>query len=97
MKLSVLSLAKNDLKEIRLFLSGYGESPPKKFRDSFEKFCAQVVSMPYMFSQYEYNQDYRRAVIVFDYMVFYKVDEGKGRVMVYRILHSKRNVTPLLD
>ncbi|MCL2289204.1 MAG: type II toxin-antitoxin system RelE/ParE family toxin [Bacteroidetes bacterium] len=97
MKVSILSIAKNDLKEIRLFLSEYGEIPPKKFRDSFEKFCAQVVAMPYMFSQYEYNPSYRKAVIIFDYLVFYRVDESKGKIMIYRVLHGKRNIVPLLD
>jgi plasmid stabilization system protein ParE len=97
MKVSVLSLAKNDLKEIRLFLSEYGENPPEKFRESFEKFCAQVVDMPYMFSQYEYITSYRKAVIAFDYLVFYRIDESKGKIMVYRVLHGKRNIAPLLD
>ena len=78
-------------------MSEYGDSPPKKLRDSFEKFCAQVVDMPYMFNQYEYNSDYRKAVIIFDYLVFYKVDESEGEVMVYRVLHGRRSVTPLLD
>ena len=97
MKLSVLSLARNDLKEVHLYLSEYGESPPQKFRDSFEKFCAQVVNMPHMFSHYEHSPNYRKAVIIFDYIIFYKVDESKGKVMIYRVLHSKRNVKPWLD
>ena len=97
MKISVLSLAKNDLKEIRLLLSECGESPPKKFRESFEKFCAQVVDMPHMFSKYEQNSNYRKAVIIFGYLVLYKVDESKGKIMIYRVLHSKRNIVPLLD
>ena len=95
MKLSILSLARDDLKEIRLYLSEYGESPPKKFRDSFEKFCSHIINTPNMFSQYEYNPDCQKAVIIFDYLVFYRVDEGK--VMVYRVLHCKRNAKPLLD
>lgn len=97
MRLSVLRLAKSDLKEIHLRLSEYGETPTKKFRESFEKFCAQIVNMPYMFEQYEYNPSYRRAVIVYDYLVFYKVDESKGVIKVYRVLHGKRNIEPLLD
>ena len=96
-ELSILSIARNDLKEIRLYLSEYGESPPKKFRDSFQKFCTQIINMPNMYSQYEYKQDYRKSVIVYDYLVFYKVDESKGKVMVYRVLHGKRNTKPLLD
>jgi len=96
MILSVLSLAKSDLKEIHLRLSGYGEAPINKFRESFEKFCAQVVDMPYMFGQCEYNPDYRKAAIIYDYLVFYKLDEIKGVVKVYRILHGKRNILPIL-
>jgi len=97
MRLSVLSLAKSDLKEIHLRLSEYGETQTMKFRESFEKFCAQVVDMPEMFGQCDYSPSYRRAVILYDYLIFYKVDECKGVVMVYRVLHGKRNVEPLLD
>ena len=70
MRLLILSLAKSDLKEIHLRLSEYGEVPTKKFRESFEKFCAQVVDMPYIFSQCEYSPSYRRAVTIYDYLVF---------------------------
>jgi hypothetical protein len=35
MKITVLKLAKNDLKEIYMYLSDFGDIPPKKFRDSF--------------------------------------------------------------
>jgi len=97
MKVSVLSLAKSDLRDIHLCLSEYGEAPAKKFRESFEKFCAQSANMPYMFGQCEYNPSYRRAVIIYDYLVFYKVDESKSEVKVYRVLHGKRNIEPLLD
>ena len=37
MRVATLSIAKSDLKEIHLRLSEYGEVPPKKFRESFEK------------------------------------------------------------
>ena len=97
MRLSVLSLAKNDLREIHLRLSEYGESPTKKLRENFTKFCAQVVDMPFMFGQCDYSPSYRRAVILYDYLVFYKVDESKSMVKVYRVLHGKRNIVPLLD
>jgi len=97
MRLSVLSLAKSDLKEIHLRLSEYGEAPTKKFRESFEKFCAQVLGMPFMFGQCEYSPSYRKAVILYDYLVFYRVDESKDKVMIYRVLHGKRNILPLLD
>lgn len=97
MKITVLKLAQYDLQGIHKYLSDYGENPPKKFRISFEKFSSQVAAMPYMFSTYEYNPLYRRAVIAFDYLVFYQVDENKGLVKIYRVLHGKRNMEPLLD
>ena len=96
MRLSVLSLAKSDLKEIHLRLSEYGETPAKKFRESFEKFCVQVIDMPYMFGQCEYSPSCRRAVVIYDYLVFYKVEESNNVVKVYRVLHGKCNIEPLL-
>jgi plasmid stabilization system protein ParE len=97
MKISVLKLARNDLKEIREYLMEFGEIPPKKFRDSFEKFCVQVSDMPYMYAEYECNPKYRKAVAVYDYLIFYQVDEKKSIVKVYRVLHGKRKITPLLE
>jgi len=97
MKPIILKLARDDLKEIHDYLSEFGVSPARKFRESFEKFCIQVESMPYMFSQYEHNPKYRRAVIKYDYLVFYLVDEKSGRTQVYRVLHGKRDIANLLD
>jgi len=96
MKLIILKLARNDLKEINKYLSDFGENPPIKFREDFEQFCRQVSEMPYMFNRYEHNLIYRKAVLIFDYLVFYQIDEDNGRVKIYRVLHGKRNVRPLL-
>jgi plasmid stabilization system protein ParE len=96
MKISILKLARNDIKEIREYLAGFGEAPPEKFRSGFEKFCGQVSEMPYMFNQYEHNLIYRKAVIVYDYLIFYQIDEKSGIVKIYRVLHGKRNLEPLL-
>ena len=52
--------------------------------------------MPNMFSQYEYNPNYRKAVIAFDYLVFYQVETDSGRVKIYRVLHGKRNINSLI-
>ena len=56
MKISILKLARNDLREIREYLSEFGENPPKKFREDFERFCRQIVEMPNMYSVYQDNQ-----------------------------------------
>ncbi|MCL2146329.1 MAG: type II toxin-antitoxin system RelE/ParE family toxin [Synergistaceae bacterium] len=97
MKPVVLKLARDDLREIRDYLSKFGENPPKRFRESFEKFCIQIEKMPYSYSQYESNPKYRRAAIEYDYLVFYQVEESNGRGKVYRVLHGKRDIKILLD
>jgi len=84
------------LKLIREYLSEFGDSPTKKFRESFESFCIQVADMPLMFSKYEYNPKYRKAVIIFGYLILYQVDEKRGIVKIYRVLHGKRNAEALI-
>jgi len=75
MKPIILKLARDDLKEIRDRLVEFGNNPPRKFKDSFTVFCANITSMPYMYPQYDQNQKYRRAVIEYDYLVFYQVEK----------------------
>jgi len=96
MRISILNLAKSDLKEIHEYLSDFGTSPPRKLRESFEKFCTQVKDAPHMFSAYTHNTNYRRAVIAFGYLVFYRVFEDTNQIKIYRVLHSKRNTGVLV-
>jgi len=95
-KIAVLSFAQNDLREIHGYLSTFGENPPRKFREGFEKFVELVSNMPYMFGEYTYNPKYRRAVIIFEYLIFYRVDERNGEVKIYRVLHGKREAEVLI-
>ena len=97
MKPIILSMARDDLKEIHEHLSEYGVNPPKKFRASFERFCINVSNAPYIYIQYAHNPKYRSAVIEYDYLVFYKVEESTGRAKVFRILHGKRDIATLLN
>jgi plasmid stabilization system protein ParE len=95
----ILKLARDDLKEIRAKLAEYGKNPTSKFRDSFEKFCTNITNVPYMYPQYDLNPNYRRAVIEYDYLVFYQVESvnKKDIAKVYRVLHGKREVLTLLS
>jgi len=99
MKPKILRLARDDIREIHERLVEFGNIPPKKFRESFEKFCANVTTMPFMYAQYELNPKYRRAVIAYDYIVFYQTEEINGKTIskVYRVLHGKRDIKHLLD
>jgi len=97
MKLVIIKAARADIWEINEYLFEFGEKPLNKFRESFEKFCSQVSDMPYRFIQYEQNPKYRKAVIAFGYLVFYQVDSAGSMVKIYRVLHGRRNMEPLLE
>jgi len=99
MKPIILKLARDDLKGIHNRLIEFGSVPPKKFRDSFATFCINVTTMPYMYPQYDLNPEYRKAVIKYDYIVFYQIEINncKERVRIYRVLHGMQDILPLLD
>ena len=95
-KVSVLRLAQNDLQEIHEYLSNFGENPPKKFRADFERFIEQISNLPYSYGAYEYNPSYHKSVIIYEYLVFYCVDEQRNEVKIFRVLHGKRNIEALI-
>jgi len=93
-KVRILTLARADLKEIRLYLSEFGDAPKRKFRNSFDKFAGNVSSNPLIYPVYEDNPDYRVAVIEYGYLVFYSVNESI--VGVARVLSDRRNVQDII-
>jgi len=99
MKPIILKLARDDLKEIHERLLEYGNNPLKKLKDSFKSFCNNVTTMPYMYPIYDQNPKYRKAIIEYDYIVFYQIDkkEKKEIAMIYRVLHGKRNIVSILN
>jgi hypothetical protein len=50
---------------------------------------------PYRAAEYEYDVRYRKA-IVDDYLIFYRVDDDKRLVSIFRILHGARNILSIL-
>ena len=94
--IEVLFLANNDLHEIHMYLSDFGLSTQKKFRESFDKFINQVSNMPNMFRKYERNSNYRRAALTFGYLAFYRIDKQNNTIKIYRILHTRQNIDELL-
>ena len=99
MKPIILKLARDDLKEIYERLTEYGNTPPQKFRDAFEAFCDNITTLPFMYPKYDHNTKYHKAVIEYDYLVFYQVEatNNEDRAKIYRVLHGKRDIAPLLD
>ena len=97
MKVAVLESAESDLRIIREILKEYGKTPTVNFRKSLSQFRRHVSKMPLMYPEYEYNSAFRAAVLVYDYIVFYKVDEAANMVRIFRILHGNRNIAEILE
>jgi plasmid stabilization system protein ParE len=94
MQVKILGSAKSDFKDIRALLINYGTTPANNFRNAYKKFITHVKKMPEMHPVYEFNPDYRVAVLIYDYVAFYKVTENT--IVVYRVLHSRRNSAAIL-
>ena len=93
MKVKILKSAINDIKEIHGYLNEFGPEPAEKLKLSFKKFCSQVIDTPFLWPVCANTPDYRRAVLEYGYLLFYKVDEKAKLVKIYRVLHGKRNVS----
>ena len=94
--LDILISANKDYFEICELLKEYGNDRVISFIDSFSKFLNNVSNMPFMFPQYARKPKYRKAALVYDYLVFYQIGKTKKTVKIYRILNSKRNIEDLL-
>ena len=58
-----------------------------------------ITTMPYMYPEYDQNPKYRKAVVEYDYLVFYQIEqiENKDRARIFRVLHGKRDIVPILE
>jgi len=96
MKIKIYDSAKTDYMKIRATLLNYDNIPANKFRKTYMKFQSNVKRMPEMYPVCEYNPMFRTAVLIYDYIVFYKVDETTSSINVFRILHGNRNIIEIL-
>ena len=86
-----LKIAKDDLKEIRSYLSQFYPSTTQGFLSSLRKQAGLLKSTPLMCEKYRDDTFYRKMVIG-DYSVFYHVDETKQVVEIHHILHGSRDI-----
>ena len=92
----LLGIAETDIDNICEYLSQFYPSTPGKFLDALDVNFENISHNPYMYPTYKYNKEYRR-IVTDDYLVFYKIDEEKNLVKVYRILHGKQNINTILE
>jgi len=95
-EVKLLSLAERDLDEICRYLSQFYPGTPGRFLDALEKDFENISTNPKMFPKYDYNREYRK-MATNNYLTFYKIDEENNQVNIYRILHSKRNISSILE
>ena len=82
-----LSLAIEDKKEIKAYLSKFYPETPKRFTVSLKKHISNLKENPYMYPVYSENQNYRR-MIVDKYIVLYRIIEEEKKVDIIRILRA---------
>jgi addiction module RelE/StbE family toxin len=79
--------AKEDTKEINLYLSKFYPGTPSRFTASLKEHIANLKVNPYIYPEYSENTVYRR-MLVGNYIVFYKVNDTAKQIDIYRILRA---------
>jgi len=89
--------ARQDMKEIVTYLSQFYASTARNFTDKMKKQVSALKDLPYICQAYE-DDPYFRRMVIDNYLLFYAVDEEQQLVVVHRLFHSKRDISPqMLD
>jgi addiction module RelE/StbE family toxin len=86
-----LELAREDVKQIKAYLSQFYPGTPAKFLRTLKERISALGDMPRMCEVYQDRKAYRR-MVVSDYLVFYKIVEEKKQVEIHRVLHGRRDM-----
>ena len=95
-KIKYLELALSDVCEIKTYLEQFYESTAARFMTELKERIFTLSEMPYMCERYFYRPDYRK-LVVWDYLVFYKINEENKTIEVHRILHGSVDITKRLQ
>jgi addiction module RelE/StbE family toxin len=79
--------AKNDRKEIIVYLSKFYPETPHRFTVLLKEHITNLKENPYIYPEYSENLNYRR-MLVGNYIVFYKVNDTEKQIDIYRILRA---------
>jgi len=79
--------AREDKEEIKTYLSKFYPGTPRRFTSLLKKQIATLKDNPNMYPEYQENPSYRR-MSVSNYIVFYKVNDEKKQIDIYRILRA---------
>ncbi|MCL2546437.1 MAG: type II toxin-antitoxin system RelE/ParE family toxin [Oscillospiraceae bacterium] len=83
--------SQSDLMDIRRCLLQYYPSTSGNFFVLLRKKLDLLKNSPYAAQIYIKRPSYRR-LVVGDYAVFYKVNEDKALIQIYRMIHGSRDI-----
>jgi addiction module RelE/StbE family toxin len=91
-RVTFLDDAKQDTKDIAVYLSQFYPSTARNFTAKLKKQVSMLKGQPYMYQAYEDDPFFRR-MIIDDYLLFYSVDEERHIVDIHRIFHASRDIS----
>jgi plasmid stabilization system protein ParE len=86
MKVIIEDSAKEDIRTIRKRLKPFGNIPIKKFTKSLSQFYETVSSFSEGYPVFEPVHILRFAVLVYDYIAFYKVEKESKKVKLFQFV-----------
>ena len=98
-ELAYLSSFVDDMLHITAYMleSEYPEDIVKKFQNEIEKKTESLRESPKRFTVYEKIPEFHRMLVLYDYQVFYTINDYKKLVQIHHILHSHRNILKFLQ
>ena len=101
-KLYYLPSAQQDILDVVRYICVTLQNPEaarrmvKRFTEAAENACSMPYACPVYIPVRPLKYEYRK-MIVGNYLIFYRVDELAGAVIVSRVIYGKRRVERLLD
>ena len=83
--------AKEDKGDIIAYLSKFYPETPNRFKALLKEYITKLKENPYQYSIYQDNPEYRHA-LVGNYFIFYKINEEKKQISIYRILRASWDI-----
>lgn len=99
MKYEILLLpsASVEMIGIKAYLAEHSAQAAQKFRDEVERQIDSLENLPKRFPHYEKMPVFHRMLVLYDYQVFYAVDDDRRLVQIHHILHGHRNIQKFLE
>lgn len=86
--------AEEDIHAIDDYLAENAPQADVKFMDHLRELVQLLKRFPFMGKKSEFLAGSRRIVLVYGYILFYRVNEDEKAIEILRVLHGKRRIEP---